>query len=180
MVSYPEPFADANLRAFVRVVVVLLPALWLAKRYGLRFGFWPLNWRAIGIGVTVAMVILGGNLLLTRPNGIVLPTGFAIYFNFIIGSPIAEELLFRGVILQRLDAQMGKFSSIVLSSLLFLIYHWPRWLILDAMTGTEFLSTSAFIFGIGVLLALLYRRSQSLWSPIVYHILNNFVSLAVN
>ena len=179
MLWRPSPFANDNLRALVRVGCVLLPALWYAHAYALDFGLWPIRWSAVGLGAVVVIVLLGGDLWLNRPNSLTLPTGFAAYFNFIIGSPIAEELLFRGIIFQQFNKRLSAWSAIALSSILFVVFHWPWWLLSGEIAGMAFLSRSAFIFAIGILLAYLFKRTQSLWPPIIYHIANNFVGLIV-
>ncbi|HFC11304.1 MAG TPA: CPBP family intramembrane metalloprotease [Anaerolineae bacterium] len=179
MVWRPEPFANATLRAGVRIAVVLLPALWLARKHELSFGLWPINWRAVGIGLAVAVVLLGGNIGLIRPKTLTIPHGFNTYFNFIIGSPIAEELLFRGAIMQLVRKYTRPLTAMLISTLLFVMFHWPQWLILEPLPLNQFLVLSANIFFIGMVLATLYQRSNSLLAPIIYHILNNFVAFLI-
>lgn len=77
----------------------------------------------------------------------------------VIFGPIVEELLFRGVILHRLAVKWGLTVSIILSSLLFGILH-------ADLIGS-------FIFGL--MMAVIYIKTQTLWAPIICHILNNFI-----
>lgn len=83
-----------------------------------------------------------------------------IFLLIVIFGPIVEELLFRGVILNRLAVKWGLTVSIILSSLLFGILH-------ADLIG-------AFIFG--MMMAAIYIKTQTLWAPVICHILNNFIA----
>lgn len=78
----------------------------------------------------------------------------------VIFGPIVEELLFRGVMLHRFAVKWGLTVSIILSSLLFGILH------VDLI--------GAFIFGL--IMAIIYIKTQTLWAPIICHILNNLIA----
>lgn len=79
----------------------------------------------------------------------------AIYISFI--GPIAEELIFRGLLLKRLGQKFNILFSIIVTNLLFGILH------MDIL--------GAFIFGF--IASLLYLHSGNLLVPILVHILNN-------
>ncbi|MFX3673521.1 MAG: lysostaphin resistance A-like protein [Paenisporosarcina sp.] len=78
----------------------------------------------------------------------------------IIG-PIAEEFIFRGVLLKRMMLKTSMWGGIIISSLLFGILH------ADIIGATLF----------GVVASLLYLKTSNLFVPILLHIFNN--SLAV-
>lgn len=88
---------------------------------------------------------------------------YRLAFAFIIAilAPIAEEFVFRGVLLHRLMAGLGLWKGILLTSLVFSVFH------------INFLG--AFLFA--VLASLLYLKTGTLLAPILLHIFNN--SLAV-
>ena len=77
----------------------------------------------------------------------------------IIVSPISEELIFRGVFLNRLKLIVPAIFAVLISSLLFAALH---------SFGSIF---AAFIFGICV--ALLYLKTDNIFVPIFAHFLNN-------
>ena len=81
-------------------------------------------------------------------------------------APFAEELFFRAVIYRWLRDQWGMWPAILVSSLVFGIVH------VDPAVG-------AAAAVLGVLLAWIYERSDSLWAPVVVHILNNAVKILV-
>lgn len=71
--------------------------------------------------------------------------------------PVMEELVFRGYLLNRWARKWGLWRAVMLSSMVFALMH-PSPL-------------SAFVAG--VLFALVYLRTQSLWAAIVVHGLSN-------
>ncbi len=78
-------------------------------------------------------------------------------------APLAEELLFRGVLLHRFGRRMGLGRGIVVSSALFGVLH------MNPVAITVF----------GVLLCVLHVRSRSLWATTLAHAINNAVPLVM-
>ncbi len=78
--------------------------------------------------------------------------------------PLAEELLFRGLLYGWMRRHLGVLASASLSALLFAAVHAIPWLIPS-------------FFAIGVVLALLYERSGSLWPAVVAHGSYNAINL---
>ena len=85
-----------------------------------------------------------------------------------LSAPIAEELLFRGVLFHSLRTKwrLNTGGAIVGSSLLFAFAH---------------VSPFAFLplFVLGLAFAGMYVRTNSLWIPILMHVTNNVVSFAL-
>ena len=92
---------------------------------------------------------------------------------------VAEEILFRGFVFQKLRSTRSFGKAGVLSAALFLLIHVPGWLY---MQGPHWgLATLALaIFVIGWVLALLTETTHSLWPPIVLHLLNNVWSASLH
>ena len=86
-----------------------------------------------------------------------------VCLSVVIFGPIAEELLFRGIIHNSIKKVSNPYVAIVLSGLMFGIWH------------GEFVQTVYTTF-FGIALAVVYEYSGSLWIPIGMHILNNFTS----
>ena len=74
-------------------------------------------------------------------------------FVMVVGAPVVEELLFRGIILQRLAHKWGTATAVVASSMLFALLH-AEWI------GH---------FATGAALALIYIRTRSLWMGMITH-----------
>lgn len=79
----------------------------------------------------------------------------------IILAPLVEELVFRGVLLNRLKLRIGIIPAILVSSFLFGIGHEFEGMI------------SAFLFGI--CMCILYLKTDNILIPITVHFINNLV-----
>lgn len=91
------------------------------------------------------------------------PVGLMILVVGIIG-PICEELMFRGIVFHRLKDWVKPQAAIVISALLFGIYHG---------NVVQFFYATCM----GVMLAVIYDRTGTLWISIVAHIAANLWSL---
>jgi len=133
-----------------------------------------LHWKR---GLAVGMVLSGVNLMLTAwrfglPN---LHTAY-VTWNSILSTSILigffEEVPFRGFMLQKLEERFAFWIAATISAVLFVGIHIPGW----ALLGTLNASSIAFVFAFGMIMAIVFRFSQSLWAPIVAHSLNDFIS----
>ena len=88
---------------------------------------------------------------------------------------VAEETLFRGFVFQKLRERHSFHRANLTASALFLLIHVPGWLYMQgAHWGLVQLSVSIFV--IGWILGWLFERAQSLWPPMLLHLLNNILS----
>ena len=88
---------------------------------------------------------------------------FGMLLTLAVVVPIAEELLFRGLLYAWLRERIGLRPAMLISALAFSLLHGIAWLI------------PAFAM-LGLILAWVYERSDSLWAPIVTHGLFNATS----
>lgn len=89
---------------------------------------------------------------------------YSIIINGITASfiaPIVEELIFRGVILNRLKIKIGVKKAIIVSSILFGMIHYELGIL------------SAIIFGI--CMSIIYLKTRNIFVTIAIHIINNFM-----
>ena len=82
------------------------------------------------------------------------------FISLVLVAPIVEEILFRGLLLRIWVKKWGLLGAVFLSSLVFGALH------ADPI--------GACAFGIGM--SILYLRTQSLYLPILCHIVNNVVA----
>lgn len=78
--------------------------------------------------------------------------------------PLAEELLFRGVVMGELEKVWPGKPSLILQALLFAAFH------LNIVQGF-------YVFFIAILLGLVYQRSKSLVAPVLIHMVINSYSI---
>ncbi len=185
MAAAPNPFANDIPRALARVSIVFLPAIFhILRQQGVsKLDYLQLRQKWFR-GVIVGLVISGSYLAfiitttMNSPN-IEIPVGFAIWLNFIIGSPLAEELLFRGVLFNELSRAVPVYLAIAISALMFAILHLPVWFILDELPLTLVLGNFIQIFMYGLIFAALMKATRSLWAPLSAHWLNNLILRSV-
>jgi membrane protease YdiL (CAAX protease family) len=82
----------------------------------------------------------------------------------VIAAPLAEEFLFRGIILQRWASKWGLRSALVVSSLLFGFGH----------------ANVVGLSVVGLILGVLYIKTRTLIVPITCHALNNSVAVVLS
>lgn len=100
----------------------------------------------------------GESFLSIKSLGLV---GAGTLFSIVIVSPIVEELIFRGVFLNKLKLVVPTLFAVLISSLLFAALH---------TFGSIF---SAFIFGVCV--SILYLKTENILVAIFTHFLNNLI-----
>lgn len=93
----------------------------------------------------------------------------ALLFSFIV--PIAEELLFRGLLQSRFSSIMQPSSAIVLTSGIFAALHFS---VEQGFTNFELLSS---LFILSCFLGYIYERQKNLWASIALHMTFNLLSI---
>ncbi len=94
------------------------------------------------------------------------PAIILAFFTVVIAAPLAEELIFRGL-LQRLFARAwGPWPAIIVSALIFGIIHGEPWYLFG-------------LIGIGVVLAVVYEATGSVLACWITHMVHNGISLAM-
>ncbi|MCH7702320.1 MAG: CPBP family intramembrane metalloprotease, partial [Planctomycetes bacterium] len=142
----------------VRSLTVVLP-LGLASIGSVYLVYYPLSFLAPGF---VQIWLLDPIYFVTPPPGTDYPVLYAALGGLagIVIAPILEELIFRGLVLQRWAHKWGPRAGILGSSALFAVGH-P-----DVL--------GAFL--VGCVLSALYLRTRSLLVPIACHVANNCLS----
>lgn len=105
-----------------------------------------------------------------------------VTWNTVLGSSLAvgfvEEIPFRGLVFQDLQDRYGFWIGIIVSSLLFLLIHFPGWLLLGGLPALSWYQI-VYVFAFGCIMALLFKYTQSLWSPIIAHSFNDMLSVVI-
>ena len=132
---FPEPFANVYLRGLVRIGILLVPAYLFLRKSGtpwLEGWYLRVNWqRGVIVGLVVSALFLSFTYFAqSREAELVwqLPVKADTWFNWIIGSPFAEEAWFRAVLFGELDRKYGLTYALLGSSLMFGLLHLPTWI----------------------------------------------------
>ncbi|MGI5113399.1 CPBP family intramembrane metalloprotease [Treponema denticola] len=89
----------------------------------------------------------------------------------VIISPIFEEILYRGLMYNKLKEISNAFIGVLISSILFALLHIPKY---------GFGINTFFLFLVGILLAYCYEKSNNIYVPILVHSINNFFIFLFN
>ena len=81
-------------------------------------------------------------------------------------APVAEELVFRGLIFKRVRTYSNFVTAAFVASIIFGIYH-----------GNVVQGIYAFI--VGFLMCFVYERFRNIWAPILFHCSANTVSVLI-
>jgi CAAX protease family protein len=143
-----------------------------ARQFGFRrFGASALGWTALALVAYYSAALVYE--VLANPPSDELPQEFgaerstvlAVFTGiFVIGvAPVIEEFFFRGFLYQAFRSRFGVIGGAVLSGLIFGAIHFkPEYLVPLAV--------------LGVVLALLFQKTGSLWPCILAHAMNNAIA----
>ena len=98
------------------------------------------------------------------------------FVSAVVFAPIIEEIVFRGLILNKLKLSIPFFWANLLTAVLFVLIHLPGWLICGDGISLE---NSLSILLVSFIWGYMYKKSNSFLSPVLGHALNNFISMIV-
>jgi len=185
--AWGQVYADA-VRIGLWVVPVFVYLAVVDRVAPLRFLYLttPVDRRRLLAGGALAALYLACGLALTvglagGPQHIAVDLASWRWYDLLLGlpiAPLAEEILFRGFVLRKLQGFARFWPANLATAGLFVAIHWPYWLYSQGW-NTGLLATSVGIFGLALLLGYLVRKTNSLWPSIVTHMVNNFISATV-
>ncbi len=142
----------------------------LARGFGLALLTIPLMLFVVNVSILVfslfgvapqeQMPVTG---IRTETNAIYLALGC---FSAIVGAAVWEETLFRGLFMQGLKRDIGRFAAILVSAGVFAAVH-------DSVT------VMPPIFVMGIILGYIYEKTDSLWASIGFHATFNASQIAL-
>ena len=89
----------------------------------------------------------------------------------VIFGPIFEEILYRGLMYNKLKEISNAFIGVLISSILFALLHIPKY---------GFGINTFFLFLVGILLTYCYEKTDNIYVPIFVHSINNFFIFLFN
>ena len=129
---------------------------------------------AAWVGLSAAVLVLYALFVDRGQAGLHSLSVFFVVSGVVV-SPLLEEVVFRGVVLQGLTRQLPFAFGNLITSLLFLLYHIPAWM---ARGQSISLLGCLWIVVVSIWLGYSLRRSRSLWTCIIIHAVHN-LALAV-
>jgi membrane protease YdiL (CAAX protease family) len=143
----------------------------------------PVNKRAMAISSIVVLLwltiaVFGESWISGKSVGTMLTQKGPQWLGILAGafiSPIWEEIMFRGFVLNRLNESLSFWKSNLISAFLFMLSHLPYWVSKNGFSGTV-IKDMVNVFLLGCLFGWVMKKTNSLWPAIGAHIANNFIS----
>jgi hypothetical protein len=95
-----------------------------------------------------------------------------------IVSPVCEEIMFRGFILNKLMDRTSFWKANLITSFLFVAIHIPFWLYARGLTG-EVAFDLGGVMVVSLILGYFFKKFDSLTPPILAHVINNMIASLV-
>lgn len=170
-------YLNNNILLMISILsIIFIPILYkVYKKYKVKSDFKISNiFIPIVLGITISLIY---NIVLFNLNNVFeftdkfqiseIPIFIQVITSGILG-PIMEELIFRGIVYNRLKTRMNPMRAIILTSLIFGLLHGN---IID----------SIYAFGVSFILIYLYEKDKTIISPMIMHIsLNTTIILMLN
>ena len=133
---------------------------------------------AIAVVAWLSIAVVGESLISGKSVAVILTPKAPAWLSILAGaflSPIWEEIMFRGFVLNRLNESLSFWKSNVISAFLFMLTHVPYWVSKNGLTGPV-IKDLINVFLLGCLFGWVMKKTNSLWPAIGAHIANNFIS----
>jgi membrane protease YdiL (CAAX protease family) len=159
---------------FIRYVDRQDPLAYLRLRQNTRRGVLY----GLLFGTLVAAHLIGVRLL-TGFHGFDLGFAWSQWINGVVLIGLTEEVVFRGLILQRLLAVTRFRWANLATSLLFVLIHFPRWIRDGQLAFPGIVGAILYVFAFSYLQGFVLKKSGSLWSCFLVHAIGNLISFAL-
>ena len=90
------------------------------------------------------------------------------YLLTVVGVGIFEESVFRGWFYNAWSTIVKEKYANIISATMFVFIHYPRWFQLGRTMG-DIVYGSLYVFVLGVLFGVLFRKNRSIWTPAILH-----------
>jgi len=167
------------IEALVKGVVWIFPT-WLYIKYYLHndpFGYLKMNvnvFKGLFWGVILSLLFAFYFIFQTyiiNQQSFQFSLSLDDYLNGFIMAGVAEEIVFRGFILQELDKRLAFWKANIITAVLFLVVHYPIWIYNDIIFQ---FGSHLYVFLLGLLFGFVFKKSGSLWAVILLHAVHNF------
>ncbi len=122
---------------------------------------------------------LGGEWLIAGFRGFDLGFAWSQWIGGVLLIGVTEEVVFRGFILRRFLAVTQFRWANLITSLLFVLVHVPRWIRDGQLASASVAGAALYIFAFSCLQGYVLKKSGSLWSCFLVHSIGNLVSFAL-
>ncbi len=115
----------------------------------------------LAIGISGFLVLAAWGLLPIGVNKLLPLLPWILLY--ILSNAFAEELMFRGILLKRYEAFLGRWPALLLASIVFTLLHFPAGYVVDAILFMVQLFPFALVWG------WLMQKTDSIWGSVLFH-----------
>jgi len=178
MNSFPRGITSAIIKIAIWVIPVMFlvkimekdnPLSYLGLRHNFKKGLRWVSW------VSLVFILYFFLNLTVLKNDIDFQIGFNDWLNTILLVGITEEIVFRGFLLRKLMDTYKFWIANIITSLLFVIIHFPIWLYGGLFEFPYIVSAIVQVFLLSIGFGFVYKKTSSLWSVIMIHSLYNLL-----
>lgn len=143
---------------------------------------WQVHWKSF-------LIVLGAFTLYTAAAMAVNHGGFWVNTEIRLAQELpkflivgfAEESVYRGWGMNAFSAHMGENRANVMAALYFVLLHFPsyfiHWYLDGSLALPAMLSQAVYVFVCGLVFGWVFRKSHSLWPPVLVHFWTDFGSV---
>jgi uncharacterized protein len=164
-----------------KIVIWVLPVILYIKRVEkddwvtfLKLNKKIENWRWFVIPLVLLVIYLVlANIVIFKQPFFHIKSGFSEWLNAVIFAGMIEEFLFRGFFLNKLASRMKFWRANLVTTIMFILIHYPLWLSLH-YSALDIAINSVYIGIISFTIGYIWKKTNSLWGPMLFHTSNNF------
>lgn len=137
-----------------------------------------INWkRLVTLVLIIILYLLVGSYI--QYGNIEVRDSFKLIdvINSVLFVGITEELVFRGLILNTLLIKFNRWLSIGVSSILFLMIHFPVWIQTNTFLANLLSGGFIQVFILGIIFSISFIKSRNIFVPIVLHMIWNLFTI---
>jgi len=97
--------------------------------------------------------------------------------NSVLFVGITEEMVFRGLILNTLLTKVNKWGALILSSILFVVIHFPTWIYTGTLVANLISGGFIQVFILSLIFGYSFIKSKNIFVPIVLHMVWNLFTI---
>lgn len=126
-----------------------------------------MKWTIVGVAIYTLRSLL--QFIFTPTDTINLDFGLEAWIGAVLLAGVTEEIVFRGFLLENFKRVIGFWYSNIISSLLFVVIHFPTWYMrgLIKLPGISF--TMSSVLAISIFQGFIFHKSESLWASAISH-----------
>lgn len=178
-----NPYLSLVVKFFVWTLPIILIVKYIFKHNILSYLQMNENVKeGLKVGVIVGLLVAAYHMARIIILQKVVCPSFDLYsiISIVILIGFTEEVVFRGFILTELQKMTRFWAANLLSSVLFLMIHFPKWFKEGVLMDPGIIGSFTYVICFGLLAGYVFRKTKSIWPCMIIHSVNNFMTTFFN